>query len=649
MVSKNLTYSVRDIFTQCLHDHQATHFLIAAYQRGYKWEAGEPDATEELREGDGLPRQVDKLLTDLWRAFEARPKFGAVLPDYFLQFITLKAVAATGTAALEVVDGQQRLTTLSLLFAVIRHLLADKTGEFDFIEASTSPGSSSSGKLDYAVRAQFLAEFVYQGRIVRLVEPATWEAFLAAAAQTPGFDRDQQDVYYLYRAARRMQGFLQAPTHRGRLAEFGRYVADHGRLLANVVAEEETSSEELFSNLNRNRVLLTEPELIKGLLLTYASRQGPHAAYSFRELQELRGTQGRQWDELARWLNQESVTIVYGWTPKTALWHALRLAALRLTAQQVEWHAFARNLAPNAAGQSGLFELFERLVRTGEAATSAAACFAELRLVVNLLRDWHGDPQTYNLLGALRECKGISSKNEILPHLTAAAQLARESPAHYLQRRLRQLPCLAADLKTLSYDEEKEKAQLFDLLLLLNIFPEEQRWTPQPFNFVRFAREAWSLEHVFPQNPPWPADGPPTLPERAQLQLLGERNEAPSPALAELLQASELTAEQAEQLRTQVQLSAALLHGAGNLTLLPRNTNSSFGNKSFAAKRQLLIEWVRAGSFVPPHTFGVFSKLVLPEARDLLAWTKADIREHADYLSQQQQRLREADLTTSPG
>lgn len=79
-------------------------FTIPAYQRPYAWET----------------TQVEELLTDLTEAMGPASKSDGF---YFLGSIVL--VKKHGSPNARVVDGQQRLTTLTILFSVIRDLTED--------------------------------------------------------------------------------------------------------------------------------------------------------------------------------------------------------------------------------------------------------------------------------------------------------------------------------------------------------------------------------------------------------------------------------------------------------------------------------------------------------------------------------------------
>lgn len=79
-------------------------FSIPAYQRPYAWET----------------TQVVELLTDLTEAMESRTRSDGF---YFLGSVVL--VKTHGSPNSRVVDGQQRLTTLTILFSIIRDLTED--------------------------------------------------------------------------------------------------------------------------------------------------------------------------------------------------------------------------------------------------------------------------------------------------------------------------------------------------------------------------------------------------------------------------------------------------------------------------------------------------------------------------------------------
>ena len=128
---KELVFSIKDVFNAatpsgCLAQYNADFFHIPAYQRGYKWGCGPTGA-------------VSILLDDLWGKY----KQGS--DEYYLQYITVKHLILSRGHCLEVIDGQQRLTTLSILLSVFNAI----------IEGNEEKDNIAYKKLDYAVRENF--------------------------------------------------------------------------------------------------------------------------------------------------------------------------------------------------------------------------------------------------------------------------------------------------------------------------------------------------------------------------------------------------------------------------------------------------------------------------------------------------------------
>ena len=99
-------FSIQGIFTECLSQNKAESYYIGPYQRGYKWKS------------KSIYDHIPVLLTDLFEAFLKSQKSQSK-QEYFLQYITVKRTLINGTYCFEVIDGQQRLTTLTLLCNVL--------------------------------------------------------------------------------------------------------------------------------------------------------------------------------------------------------------------------------------------------------------------------------------------------------------------------------------------------------------------------------------------------------------------------------------------------------------------------------------------------------------------------------------------------
>ncbi|RZL08960.1 MAG: DUF262 domain-containing protein [Pedobacter sp.] len=168
-------YPLRDVFSKFLEDaeSEAGGFIIPAYQRGYKWTSS----------GDNS--QIRVLMRDLFNAFNNGKN------RYYLQFITL----IKNESGLEVIDGQQRLTTLTILFSVLSRF-EEVEGEENFV----------INKLTYQVRENFIDKFIYTN-IDAILQSENWDDFLEANEEDSS-DIDNQDVYFIYHAAKSINKFL---------------------------------------------------------------------------------------------------------------------------------------------------------------------------------------------------------------------------------------------------------------------------------------------------------------------------------------------------------------------------------------------------------------------------------------------------------
>lgn len=99
-----LIYNIRYIFQEYLSSQNVCFFNIPEYQRGYKWTA----------------ENVKQLLNDL-KNFGIHRQTAEEF--YCLQNITVAKGSLDGKPCMNVIDGQQRLTTLYIIISYIQRSL----------------------------------------------------------------------------------------------------------------------------------------------------------------------------------------------------------------------------------------------------------------------------------------------------------------------------------------------------------------------------------------------------------------------------------------------------------------------------------------------------------------------------------------------
>lgn len=186
-------------------------FFVAAYQRGYRW--GE--------------QEVQQLLDDL------RESNGST---YFLQPVV---VGPRVDGSWELVDGQQRLTTLYLIFRYLQREHLPNTGPNYSITYETRPGSK-----------EYLDRLDEETAVTNIDYFHMFQAYQRITAWFDGFGPRAG-----YEATRLYQHLFDG-------AKVIWYEAPTG-----------TAPNELFRRLNVGRIPLTDAELVKALLLS-RSQQG---------------------------------------------------------------------------------------------------------------------------------------------------------------------------------------------------------------------------------------------------------------------------------------------------------------------------------------------------------------------------------------
>lgn len=587
---KELVFNIADIFNSkttggCLSQYEATSFHIPAYQRGYKWATGPNGA-------------VTVLLNDLWHAFETQED------EYYLQYITVKPLQLSDSSNyLEVIDGQQRLTTLSILLSVLNLQQAD----------ATNTDNIACNKLDYAIRANFFDEFIYAQEKLAEVVDTNWNEFIAEDRER----LDRQDIYYLYGALKECDSFFVDKSKL--LHDFKAYLFKHVKLIVNSV-EQHIVSETVFKNLNSNKVPLSEVELIKALFITRVGRDKVKSSDShFREVMEVRLGLSRTWEDIQQWAQSNAITSFYFDDKGSSLHELLKLTALVMGAKQTE-------LVGSQLGSHSLFNFFSQQQSTQNG-------FEYLISTQERLKDWFDTDEIYHLIGFCRfaknsEYKRLSFLKECLelPTKTELTSFLRKKKSELLFGKNAESDDKEALVKNLKYGDDDK--QIHAVLLALSVFPKN---VIRRFDFDSFKRQNWSLEHIFPQTPEGKGHVL-TDDEKQNIKhiLVNDREESEAIELL-LKQASRTTDEQ--KVYVDAIRKTGTLDNIGNMCLLTGGANSALGCLFFDGKRQKILELIQRGNFVPKHTFDVFAKMIAGLDVDLKQWSKKDIDAHAQYIA----------------
>lgn len=530
-------------------------FYVPAYQRGYRW--GEVE--------------VRRLLDDIW---ESRDK------PYYLQPVVVKRHGDEW----ELVDGQQRLTTLFLIFQYMK-----------------SEGLQSLGA-GYSLR--------YETR----TDSAAYLDEL-----DPDLSQENIDFFHIYEAYRCIREWFDA--HEGRR----QYVANkfYGALFEHVrviwyEAADDLDAVTLFTRLNVGRIPLTDAELVKALLLA-RSRGGLGVTDRALEI-------AAQWDGFERDLRDPE------------LW-----AFITGKASEDPTH-ISLLLDTIAAGPTGrdrpLFHTFETL--RARIAADPQKFWDEVVDLHSLVLGWHESRDLFHKIGFL------IAQGESFSRLYARSKGKSKSKFEAdLDGLIRDnLRLSEADLRELGYQDAARTSRALLLMNVETI--RQRKHSSERYSFREHAAGRWSLEHIHAQNAEqlnraeqweeW------LRLHRKALMAFGDVDQIEKKAvldrLDQVLARSNITAADFRPLERE--LTALLSTGTdssdggvdsiANLALLDGDDNSALSNSVFAVKRAAILDRDREGSYIPVCTRNVFLKYYSPADEHQMHFWSVNDREH--YLSE---------------
>lgn len=510
------------------------HFLVPGYQRGYRW--GE--------------HEVGRLLDDIQQN-GGKP--------YYLQPVVVKRLS---DHRWELVDGQQRLTTLFLILQYIRNLGLPTDPRYS-LEYETRPGSQT-----------YLSELKPEDHTRNIDYFHMYKAYECIRNWFGRQDNELQAAIDFYTAASKFVQVIwyEAPAH--------------------------MDSKELFRRLNVGRIPLTDAELVKALLLA-RMRVAPGQTDRAHEV-------AAQWDVIERDLRAPEL-----WAFVT------RKAQDEATHIRLILDTLADSINPPPRGPRPLFHTFETLrPRIEKSPEDAAAVWNDIQDMHSLLLGWYEDRDLYHWVGFL-----VAIGEPFAAVVNLARDRARSDLQLALTERIRARLGRSADqVRELAYPSEK----CGEVLLLMNVESIRRRvHSSERYSFRAHAAGTWSLEHIHAQNAEplrraeqwttWlrlhsealtavPAADPN---ERDRLLADIQRALATSPL-------SENTFRELEE-RVFRSLSADGdaeddVHSITNLALLASGDNSALSNSVFEVKRQEIIKRDRAGAYIPACTRDAFLK-----------------------------------------
>ena len=212
-------------------------FLIPEYQRPYVW-------TRD---------NINDLLEDLWFAYENSSE-----DEYFVGSLVLKKVTQSTFDEYEVLDGQQRLTTFALLFAILRsftrdELLKDTLNKKLFQKENPYDNIPERHRIVYRIRGNsdgFLKDFIQSGN------------------KRP--DSKDTSVKNMIKAISTIEEFFK---NKNNIEEFAKFLLNKVVFIY-VATEDREDAFRLFTILNNRGIPLTNADILKAINIGEIEKSG---------------------------------------------------------------------------------------------------------------------------------------------------------------------------------------------------------------------------------------------------------------------------------------------------------------------------------------------------------------------------------------
>lgn len=529
-------------------------FYVPDYQRGYRWGKNE----------------VETLLSDV-NEYGGRIK-KSEKDNYCLQPIVVR----NNGDKYELIDGQQRLTTLYLIYVYMNKVSNGFMSEPKFAISYETRNESAD--------------------------------FLKSPAEAK--KDDNIDFFFIFNAYKTIEDWFQKKDKlQSTLTNINKYFDECVKVIWYEIPDSENSID-LFTRLNIGKIPLTSSELVKALFLKDESKN----AIRQEEL-------SLEWDNMEKELHNEEF---WGF----------------LTNSETDNYPTRIDLVLDLISkkQSGdketyrTFFYFDYELKKGK---SLENIWDEIMHNFLTLKEWFSDHEFYHKIGYLI----ASNSKSLMDVLNDYANKTKTEFRQYLDESIKASISFKKSFNELDYEHDyndiKKLLLLFNVESVRKIDDKKRR-----FPFGRHKRENWSLEHIHAQH----SQGLQTNEKIKEwlkahikpIQSIGQQDGLVSDMeqLVKLIEENPKTTKVKEQFEPLQQKVVEVLSPKGedseyihllpNMALLSSDQNSAVSNYTFDAKRNLILEKDKMGSYIPFCTKMVFLKYYSTEDTNLHFWGKND-------------------------
>lgn len=565
------------------------HYLIPYYQRGYRW--------DEIN--------VKALLEDIDNFINLDEG------KYCLQpIVVVPRIDDEGKNIWEVVDGQQRLITMFIIFKCINKR------KYKIIFEKRELSTSFLENLSEDTYSDDNPDFHFMSQAHRLIK----EFFDNKMRHYVGYEDD-----FYARLTKKVEVIW--------------YQIEELRRLENETDTKKIEDKkiDIFNRLNIGKIPLTDAELIRALLLSKIKTE-----LSDREAIMRQAEISNEWHEIEIALrNQE-------------FWGFLNTKPIEEVSSAIE--LIFKLIAGEDSKNYSTYLWFEKQIKSDnplQEKKNAEELWTKTKQIFYKFKFWFETNTLYHHLGFL-----LINDDKSMTKLKKIIENSETSKSKFIEWAVTEVKEEMSDivLEELSY--ERGTRNLEKTFLLFNVLSTDKLSSTQNnrfpfFQYKKIARkDKWSIEHIHAQQSKemkekeamkkWLEDTYKAIEHIQNFERIVTKKDDNNEyyeeiekvevsedikfKMLEMINSDNIIPENFNLLKSQLttMFDSESVHVLDNLALLSRKHNSSLNNAIFPVKRNRIIELQKEGKYVPLTTMNVFLKYYSKSDLQPFYWSKAD-------------------------
>lgn len=528
-------------------------FFIPAYQRGYKWT---PKEVEDLLNdiNEFKPRQINDSEDKTW---------------YCLQPVVLKEIEVSKMSIpeYEVIDGQQRLTTIFLILYYLNQDYVPEKRDKLFV-------------LDYQTR-QGTRDFLNNLSTQTIVD-------------------DNIDFYYINNAYKKINDWFESRNQNFDKSDFRSKFKFHSKVIWYQSNEENPIS--IFTRINIGKIPLTNSELIKALFLNSSNfEKGKLEKLKLRQLEI-----ATEWDQIEQSLQNDR------------FWYFI--SGNKVSTNRIELIFNLMNEEDDKNDAYSTFRFFSKKF-TNKTQEAVEENWKEIKDYFQRFNEWFCERDLYHKIGYLI-CTNAASIQTLY---IKSSSLTKTEFRNYLDSLIKEY-LRNISLEDLQYGDKNVKwvLLLYNILTMLNS-PKDNSYFP----FDIFKNENWDIEHITSVKDTLPDKNREDWVKDASAFI--DNTKEGGKELEERTKSCDLNNdEDFKKLFEDIvshfnsDINDEDINDISNLTLLDSETNRGYKNAVFPLKRKTIINRDKSGVFIPICTKNVFLKYFSEYPPKISFWTQDD-------------------------